>query len=65
MATEMSRMRAALRRSENWMLVERYVEHYPDDWRLVFCRGDQVLEVTVPEAVWRAFDTPGPESGKS
>lgn len=39
-----------------WMLVERYVEHYPDDWRLVFRRGEEILEVTVPEDVWRAFD---------
>jgi hypothetical protein len=43
-------------RSESWRLVERYVERYPDDWRLVFRRGDEVLEVSVPEEVWRAFD---------
>ena len=40
-----------------WMLVERYVEHYPDDWRLVFRRGDMTMEVSVPEEVWRAFDS--------
>lgn len=45
-----------LSEAEQWRLVERYVKHYPDDWRLVFRRGDTVLEVTVPEDVWRAFD---------
>lgn len=32
------------------------VSHYPSDWRLVFKRGDETLEVSVPEEVWRAFD---------
>jgi hypothetical protein len=47
-----------------WVLIERYVESYPDDFRLVFRRirnveadsDPQVLEVSVPEEVWRAFD---------
>ena len=39
-----------------WLLVERYCERYPSDWRLVFKRGGEVLEVSVPEDVWRAFD---------
>lgn len=62
MATEMSRTRGATRGLEQWRLVERYVERFPDDWRLLFRRGDEVLEVTVPEDVWRAFGTSGPES---
>lgn len=40
-----------------WMLVERYVKHYPTGWQLVFRRGDEVLEVSVDEEVWRAFDS--------
>ena len=48
--------RVATRRSESWVLVERYVAHYPHDWRLVFRRGNEQLEVPVPEEVWRAFD---------
>jgi hypothetical protein len=47
----------ALSHQESWMLVERYCERYPSDWRLVFKRGDEVLEVSVPEEVWRAFDS--------
>lgn len=39
-----------------WTLVERYVADYPHDWRMVFKQGDEVLEVSVPEEVWRAFD---------
>lgn len=39
-----------------WCLVERYVAHYPGDWRLVFRRGEAVIDVPVPEEVWRAFD---------
>lgn len=41
-----------------WTLVERYCEHFPDDWRLIFNRADteQTIEVSVPEEVWRAFD---------
>lgn len=46
----------ALQHAESWRLVERYCERYPSDWRLVFKRGDEVLEVSVPEEVWRAFD---------
>lgn len=42
---------------ETWRLVEREVEHYPDNWRLVFKRGGEIREVSVPEAVWRAFDS--------
>lgn len=44
------------RTEESWRLVERYCERYPSDWRLVFRRDDEVLEVQVPEEVWRAFD---------
>lgn len=51
------------RPKEQWRLAERYVERYPDDWRLLFRRGDEVLEVAVPEDVWRAFDT-GPKAGE-
>lgn len=43
-------------RSESWVLVERYVERYPHDWRLVFRRDETTLDVSVPEEVWRAFD---------
>lgn len=39
-----------------WVLVERWCEHYPDDWRLLFKRDETTLEVSVPEDVWRAFD---------
>jgi hypothetical protein len=46
----------ATSRKESWVLVERYVARYPHDWRLVFKRDDEVLEVAVPEEVWRAFD---------
>jgi hypothetical protein len=40
-----------------WVLIERWCEHYPDDWRLLFKRDETTLEVSVPESVWRAFDT--------
>jgi hypothetical protein len=43
--------------NENWVLVERYVNTYsPPDFRLVFKREQSVLEIIVPEEVWRAFD---------
>lgn len=45
-------------KNENWILIERYVAKYPSDWRLVFKKGDTslVIDVQVPEEVWRAFD---------
>ena len=49
----------AARRSQAkpmWTLVERFLEHYPDDWRLVFKRGDKLVEIVVDEETWRAFD---------
>jgi hypothetical protein len=51
-----SESRRVTSRAEKWELVERWVEHYPDDWRLLFKRGQETLEVQVPEDVWRAFD---------
>jgi hypothetical protein len=41
---------------ESWRLVERYVEQYPDDWRLVFQKGDAIVELNVTEEQWRAFE---------
>jgi hypothetical protein len=41
---------------KGWELVERWCEHFPDDWRLLFERDGTTLEVSVPEDVWRAFD---------
>lgn len=44
-------------KTQPWHLVERYVESYvAGDFRCIFRRGDEVLEVSVPEEVWRAFD---------
>ena len=40
---------------QTWRLVERYVANYPDDWRCVFRRGNELIEISVPEDVWRAF----------
>src|SRR4051794_19771206 len=43
--------------NEYWVLIERYVNTYsPPDFRLVFRRDQTILNVTVPEDVWRAFD---------
>jgi hypothetical protein len=51
-----SESRRTTSRAENWELIERWVERYPDDWRLLFKRDQERLEVKVPEDVWRAFD---------
>jgi hypothetical protein len=51
-----SESRRATSRAEKWELIERWCEHYPDDWRLLFQRDRETLEVSVPEDVWRAFD---------
>lgn len=43
--------------NEGWVLVERYVNTFnPPDFRLVFKREDVILQITVPEEAWRAFD---------
>jgi hypothetical protein len=43
--------------NENWVLVERYVTTFnPPNFLLVFKRGETVLEMTVPQDVWYAFD---------
>lgn len=43
-------------KGENWLLIERYVRRYPYDWAMVFKRGEELLEISVPEEAWRAFD---------
>ena len=48
--------RVGVAERDPWSLIERWCERYPHDWRLLFRRGDEVLEVSVPEEVWRAFD---------
>lgn len=50
---------------ESWRLVERYTESWPDDWRLVFRRGDDVVELSVTEEQWRAFDLVAPFVGEA
>lgn len=48
--------------NEGWILAERYVRRYPYNWVLIFKRKEEVLEISVPEEVWRAFDgIPGEE----
>lgn len=58
-AASVSESRRVTSRAEKWELIERWCEHYPDDWRLLFQRvtdKTEHLEVQVPEEVWRAFD---------
>lgn len=40
-----------------WVLVERYCENFAqNDWRVVLRRGDETLEFSVDEIVYRAFE---------
>jgi hypothetical protein len=48
--------------NEGWVLVERYVKKFPDDFRLVFKKSDRVLELQVPKEIWYAFEWTEPKS---